>query len=40
MTTKNLISTAAGLLLLIGSARGDWDVGEPYKYLQLPNPNG
>lgn len=42
LRTKQLVAAAAGFLLLIGSARGDWNVGDPYKMvnLQLPNTNG
>ena len=37
-----LVAMVAGFLLLIGSAFGDWNVGDPYKMVhpQLPNTNG
>lgn len=39
-TEKMVVAVATGLLLLVGTAWADWSVGDPYKYLQLPNPNG
>jgi hypothetical protein len=40
LTGKHIAVTAVGLLTLIGSARADWNVSEPYKYVQLPDRQG
>jgi hypothetical protein len=39
---KKLVAMIAvlGLTALASPVLADWDVGDPYKYLQLPNPNG
>ena len=40
MLTAKQMATAAALLTLIGYARADWNVGDPYKYVQLPDSQG